>query len=676
MGLFNGRRIGKVYNAQQGAIAVIFALVLPAIIAIMGLAIDFGYLYVMRSKLQDVADATALAGAMQMHKTEGRYHGSPVAEDREALVIGKAIADFVSVNDAVFRNVTIDNVVYKGFYRTYENGYVNEEKVDINDNSNSFVKLVDFDCWSNSEKGPKLAADMNYKVEYAISGRLNSNNFLDVNVDSSNRIISDYIDDDRVRVRLSKRVPLMFLNAILGDDASKGVVLTVTAAAKGSLKDIPKPMETKSPTVYSLGGSIDLNNCPDNSIIYNGSVDFCGNTGAAPLERNLLSKGCYITTAANHVEFANNVEKFAALGNNAHVYAVGRTTSNDPKTSIETTGSYIVIKQTTDGSVIGVDLTASYVADDSKPLDFSKNTPFYEVVIPGYTIDSSSYKLVTDKQVIGNLRSIIDHAKDTEVSSYNSSLDTTANRYYWDTKAIANSFTAESVKNAYRNSEGNKRYLTNNTEKWEAGGMKTTVNNVVKNWNDEVDSKGMELYVDANDGTALAKGFVDTNNSAYFSNGPWVPILTDFNLEYSNGTKHVSKINSTYFSGGAIIATTNVTYGDIYCNGPLYISGENNVFNGRILATELYVLGQGNKMYTDSSYENVGMFASNVYFAKGPIVDVGIDSTGHKYIKASQIAYTLPENYNFTLNIGWGAAGLLDESSALDGSSITSVLVE
>ncbi len=96
----------------------------------MGLALDFGYLYVMRSRLQDVADATALAGARALAK-ESRYAGSSGEDSTNELAVGKAIADFVSVNDAVFRNVTIDNVVYKGFYRTYENGYLNEEKEDI-----------------------------------------------------------------------------------------------------------------------------------------------------------------------------------------------------------------------------------------------------------------------------------------------------------------------------------------------------------------------------------------------------------------------------------------------------------------------------------------------------------------------------------------------------------------
>ena len=53
----------KPYCSQRGAIMVFFALLLPLIFGFMGLGIDAGLVYVNKGKMQDIADATALAGA-------------------------------------------------------------------------------------------------------------------------------------------------------------------------------------------------------------------------------------------------------------------------------------------------------------------------------------------------------------------------------------------------------------------------------------------------------------------------------------------------------------------------------------------------------------------------------------------------------------------------------------
>ena len=49
--------------SKRGAIMVFFALLLPLIFGFMGLGIDAGLVYVNKGKMQDIADATALAGA-------------------------------------------------------------------------------------------------------------------------------------------------------------------------------------------------------------------------------------------------------------------------------------------------------------------------------------------------------------------------------------------------------------------------------------------------------------------------------------------------------------------------------------------------------------------------------------------------------------------------------------
>ena len=47
---------------QRGAIFTLFALLIPLIMAFTGLVVDFGNLYAHYSRLQNAADAAALAG--------------------------------------------------------------------------------------------------------------------------------------------------------------------------------------------------------------------------------------------------------------------------------------------------------------------------------------------------------------------------------------------------------------------------------------------------------------------------------------------------------------------------------------------------------------------------------------------------------------------------------------
>lgn len=53
-------------RAQQGAVAVMFALTLAVILGFAGLALDGGRLYVNKAELQNAADACALAAAQEL----------------------------------------------------------------------------------------------------------------------------------------------------------------------------------------------------------------------------------------------------------------------------------------------------------------------------------------------------------------------------------------------------------------------------------------------------------------------------------------------------------------------------------------------------------------------------------------------------------------------------------
>lgn len=51
---------------QRGGVALIFALFLVPLMAFMGLAVDFGRIYIVKSELQGAADACALAAALHL----------------------------------------------------------------------------------------------------------------------------------------------------------------------------------------------------------------------------------------------------------------------------------------------------------------------------------------------------------------------------------------------------------------------------------------------------------------------------------------------------------------------------------------------------------------------------------------------------------------------------------
>lgn len=76
-------------RGQQGAILVLTAFLLPFIIAFTGMAVDLGNLYVQHQKLQNAADAAALAGAYNFK-----------AENSSDMSVAKENADKAAVDNA------------------------------------------------------------------------------------------------------------------------------------------------------------------------------------------------------------------------------------------------------------------------------------------------------------------------------------------------------------------------------------------------------------------------------------------------------------------------------------------------------------------------------------------------------------------------------------------------
>lgn len=76
------------WSGQQGAILVLTAFLLPFIIAFTGMAVDFGNLYVQHQRLQNAADAAALAGAYNFK-----------AENTTDMSVAKSNADKAAVEN-------------------------------------------------------------------------------------------------------------------------------------------------------------------------------------------------------------------------------------------------------------------------------------------------------------------------------------------------------------------------------------------------------------------------------------------------------------------------------------------------------------------------------------------------------------------------------------------------
>ncbi len=57
----------RILKEQRGAFMVFFAILVPLFIGMIGFAVDAGFIYMQKAKMQDIADAAALAGAARLN---------------------------------------------------------------------------------------------------------------------------------------------------------------------------------------------------------------------------------------------------------------------------------------------------------------------------------------------------------------------------------------------------------------------------------------------------------------------------------------------------------------------------------------------------------------------------------------------------------------------------------
>lgn len=62
----------RILKEQRGAFMVFFAILVPLFIGMIGFAVDAGFIYMQKAKMQDIADAAALAGAARLNDGEDK----------------------------------------------------------------------------------------------------------------------------------------------------------------------------------------------------------------------------------------------------------------------------------------------------------------------------------------------------------------------------------------------------------------------------------------------------------------------------------------------------------------------------------------------------------------------------------------------------------------------------
>lgn len=159
-------------NKQRGAIMVFFAILVPLFLGVIGLAVDAGFLYMQKAKLQDVADATALAGAGHLNDENSKEQ------------VEKAIVAFAGAN-----------------------GYVKDEDEAV---SSKFPELLG----KPDDTNVTLEENAAWKIAYAIDKNVND---------------KDGVQRDHVRVVILKRVPTFFIR-MLFPEQNEVVVKAVAAA--------------------------------------------------------------------------------------------------------------------------------------------------------------------------------------------------------------------------------------------------------------------------------------------------------------------------------------------------------------------------------------------------------------------------------------------------------------
>lgn len=235
-------------TCQRGVVMVFYAILLPVLFGFMGLSLDAGLAYVEKGKAQDIADAAALAGAAHL-ASDGNH-------DMDA--IKKAVQRFAVANGLPLQK---GDLVEKA----------------AND-------------WDTKES---LASGHQAVLAYGV-----------VNVTRDDKTVP------RVRVRITKRVPVIFLSMVEG--IANNMVVSAKAAAEGMGEEVQ--LTAEGPGFIAFGKlnffTTNIHDRNDNgkgrgygSDIYAGQSITVGGKGSNKLK---LAGNYYASNKCDDIELQNN----------------------------------------------------------------------------------------------------------------------------------------------------------------------------------------------------------------------------------------------------------------------------------------------------------------------------------------------------------------------------------
>ena len=342
--------LNSFYKLQRGAIMVFFAILLPLLFGFMGLSIDVGLAYVEHGKVQDIADSAALAGAAHL------------SDSNRDDAIKAAVKAYVEANGIALQD---DDLLKK--------------------ESNS---------WETKESVPSGRQAV---VAYGV-----------VTVNNS-----EGTPVDRVRVRITKRVPVVFMSIV--DGIADTFTVSAKAAAEGGGEESVvisggaeimcaqleqsyldsnniKLKGRKTLNVYSSSSGIDpfklpgegliyangLNNC---NVYYDGNIKEVVYTPPLPNGRSFIPNNGYTTyPSQDWPDKAEAQLKAAAVINSAYANALERLES-EGNSKILDVNSYINPSPDSNKRYIGPDKDGkmmSNIKDTDVEIDLFIDGVFYD----------------------------------------------------------------------------------------------------------------------------------------------------------------------------------------------------------------------------------------------------------------------------------------------------------
>lgn len=233
----------KMKSTQRGAIMVFFAILVPLFLGMIGFAVDAGFLYMQKAKLQDIADAAALAGAGHLNDANDYSHAG----------VTSAVSAFAASNGYKGTG-TSNNYVYG-------NDYTSDDAVTLGEN----------DKWKLAQKVEPQVMDKDNKQR------------------------------DHVRVLMVKRVPTFFIRFLFPKNEEYEYVV-VKALAVAEYVEGEQVVSAGVPRI--ICGQIDAIYNDANSIIVPNGQNFtfaARNSGS--IDYNKLpsgSKGTIFSVNVNH----------------------------------------------------------------------------------------------------------------------------------------------------------------------------------------------------------------------------------------------------------------------------------------------------------------------------------------------------------------------------------------